>query len=211
MEARSRAAWFPTPLASYEEERLRVAADVLGLSSGLQRENYDRLASETIAENNRDIYQLNLSYRGASAQHRSSHLAGRVQAGDRAPDAPCALASGMPTRLFEQFRGPHWTILQFGAVSERPASLAEHVKWLSVSSAGGGGQLVDRDGLIARAYGLSSTREELLAIRPDGYIGMACEELVITHRLPATSRLLVAPCPALCPGRRQQAFDRKRA
>ncbi len=46
-----------------------------------------------------------------------------------------------------------------------------------MSSAGGGGQLVDRDGLIARAYGLSSTREELLAIRPDGYIGMACEEL----------------------------------
>lgn len=34
---------FPDVLDTYEEERLAVAADVLGLSSGLQRENYDRL------------------------------------------------------------------------------------------------------------------------------------------------------------------------
>ncbi len=128
MEARSRAAWFSNALASYEEERLRVAADVLGLSSGLQRENYDRLASETIAENNRDIYQLNLSYRGASLSIEARTSPGRVQAGDRAPDAPCALASGMPTRLFEQFRGPHGPFCNSVQSPNGPQA------WLSTSS-----------------------------------------------------------------------------
>jgi hypothetical protein len=60
-----------------------------------------------------------------------------VQAGDPAPDATCLDASGRPCRLFDVFRGPHFTLLAFGAeqaarVARINFAYASHVRAYSV-------------------------------------------------------------------------------
>jgi 2-polyprenyl-6-methoxyphenol hydroxylase-like FAD-dependent oxidoreductase len=84
-------------LDTYEEERLPVAADVLGLSTRLHNSRSQRRGSET--------QQLGITYRGASLA--AEPWDGPLQPGDRAPDGP--LPGG--TRLFDAFRGPHSTLL----------------------------------------------------------------------------------------------------
>ncbi|WP_171074320.1 hypothetical protein [Nonomuraea basaltis] len=56
-----------------------------------------------------------------SVNYRNSELSvgdkGKVRPGDRAPDSPCRHpVTGEQSRLFDLFRGPHFTLLQFGAV-----------------------------------------------------------------------------------------------
>ena len=41
-----------------------------------------------------------------------------VSCGNRAPDAPGEDLSAQPRRLFEMFRGPHWTLLSFGGAQD---------------------------------------------------------------------------------------------
>ena len=70
----------------------------------------------------REVQQLDLGYpdpaRGGGRSARG------LLAGDRAPDAPVRGAAGQPTRLFELFKGPHWTLLGYqverDAVPSRP-------------------------------------------------------------------------------------------
>jgi hypothetical protein len=88
-----------------------------------------------------------------------------VLAGDRAPDAPIRGAAGQPSRLFELFKGPHWTLLgyhaQRGAVSPR-ADLHIHI-------IGPDGEFADRAGQMADAYGAQPG--DWFLVRPDGYVG----------------------------------------
>lgn len=56
--------------------------------------------------------QLDLGYRGSSLNVPGS-VGGKVQAGDRAPDAPCRGQGGQRTRLFTVFKGPYWTLLGY--------------------------------------------------------------------------------------------------
>ncbi|BBZ53327.1 MULTISPECIES: FAD-dependent monooxygenase [Mycolicibacterium] len=91
-------------LDSYAAERMPVAANVLQLSGALHRQGFAATGPAPSA-----IHQLDISYRGGP-------LAGEVrgpgvlQSGDRAPDG--LLPDGR--RLFDVFRGPHWTLLEFG-------------------------------------------------------------------------------------------------
>jgi 2-polyprenyl-6-methoxyphenol hydroxylase-like FAD-dependent oxidoreductase len=79
-----------------------------------------------------------------------------LRAGDRAPDARGMTPDGLPLRLFDVFRGPHFTLLAIGSV-EPPTISADWVRTERLD-----GQEV-RD-----AYG-----EGLFLIRPDGYVGLA--------------------------------------
>jgi 2-polyprenyl-6-methoxyphenol hydroxylase-like FAD-dependent oxidoreductase len=85
--------------------------------------------------------------------------AGRVRAGDRAPDAPNWDADGRRIRLFDVFRGPHWTLLIFGAAPQRVGTPYGPVRVHMVT---------DRDGTARRVYGIPG--DGTVLVRPDGYI-----------------------------------------
>ncbi len=80
-----------------------------------------------------------------------------MRAGDRAPDSPVRDQDGQPVRLFDLFRGPHWTLLAFDA--EPPKTGPEvHVHRIDASAAD-----------AWQAYDVAGAT--LVLVRPDGYIG----------------------------------------
>ena len=91
-------------LDSYAAERMPVAANVLALSGALHRQGFAATGPAPSV-----IHQLDISYRGGplAGEVRGP---GALRAGDRAPDG--LLPDGR--RLFDVFRGPHWTVLEFG-------------------------------------------------------------------------------------------------
>ncbi|MGW4069308.1 aromatic-ring hydroxylase C-terminal domain-containing protein [Nocardia grenadensis] len=107
--------------------------------------------------------QLDISYRDPADTRP-------VAAGDRAPDAQLKGAEGRPLRLFDLFRGPHATLLCFGATGELPElpgtrSYAVVEPGVSVS----GPAVIDVEGHARAAYHAGAGTRIL--IRPDGYIG----------------------------------------
>ncbi|MBY5418903.1 FAD-binding protein (plasmid) [Rhizobium leguminosarum] len=152
----------PDPLLdSYEEERRPVAAAVLGLATNL----LDAMKRGDMRRG-RDVHQLDIGYPSSSsfALEKPERNAG-LFAGDRAPDAPLKGAAGQPTRLFELFRGPHWTLLGYeaeqAAVPQRPG--------LHIHRIGRRGDVIDEGGHFHDAYGLASG--DWVLVRPDGYVG----------------------------------------
>ena len=117
-------------LATYEEERRPIAAGMLGLSTRLLDE-----AKQGKMRRGRETRQLDLGYRGdrwpCSRRERDG-----LQAGDRAPDAPCAAQGGQPTRLFALFRGPHWTLsaTKRTAPASRRGPACKSISWASAAT-----------------------------------------------------------------------------
>ncbi|MET9967697.1 FAD-dependent oxidoreductase [Streptomyces sp. NPDC006356] len=124
-------------LDTYEEERRAVAADMLGISTGVHRGEVRR------GEATR---QLRLGYRESSLTKETRATPGPVRAGDRAPDG--ALDG---VRLFDAFRGPHWTVVAVG---------------VEVPVVPGAVRVVR--GRVQESYGYG-----LFLVRPDGYVGWA--------------------------------------
>src|SRR5713226_4262354 len=101
-----------------------------------------------------------------------------IRAGDRAPDAACVRAeSGEQVRLFDLFRGTHFTLLVFGdqPVPQLPAVYDSSLHTYTIAPpdstvALAEQTLVDSDGQAHRAYGISGNA--LILVRPDGYIGL---------------------------------------
>ncbi|MFF7261245.1 FAD-dependent oxidoreductase [Streptomyces sp. NPDC008159] len=128
-------------LDTYEEERRPVAADVLGLSTRVHRGEQRR---------GRATRQLDLGYRGASlcVETRENLPPDALRAGDRAPDGR---RGGV--RLFDAFRGPHWTLLTVGTEA---ADLPEL-----------------RDARRVRIPAYEAYGTGVFLVRPDGYVGWA--------------------------------------
>ncbi len=148
----------PAILASYEAERRPVAAEVLGLSTRL----LDALQKRGEMRRGRETQQLDLGYPETPLALKADAKS-PLQPGDRAPDAPCSGAGGQRTRLFDLFKGTHWTLLGIGtgrnAIRPRPG-LRIHAT---------GGDIVDCCGHIRDAYGATAW----VLVRPDGYIAAA--------------------------------------
>ncbi|MET8136051.1 FAD-dependent oxidoreductase [Streptomyces sp. NPDC005251] len=127
-------------LDTYEEERLPVAADMLGLSTRVHRGE---------ARRGEATRQLGLGYRGSSlaVEIRTDLSDEALGAGDRAPDGT---VEGV--RLFDVFRGPHWTLLTVGTDAEAP--VLPGVRTVRIESYG--------------RYGTG-----VFLVRPDGYVGWA--------------------------------------
>jgi 2-polyprenyl-6-methoxyphenol hydroxylase-like FAD-dependent oxidoreductase len=162
-------------LDSYEAERLPVAAHLLDFV--VQMHN-DWLGKAKDKEEPRkgEHMQLGLNYRGGplSLDERGAVSEGVVRAGDRAPDAHLTDAKGAPMRLFDVFRGPHFTLLAVGG-AELPALDARYkdgVRAFRIVRPGSGGvgegTLIDAEGQVHRVYG-----DGLILVRPDGYVGYA--------------------------------------
>jgi 2-polyprenyl-6-methoxyphenol hydroxylase-like FAD-dependent oxidoreductase len=229
----------PALLDSYEEERLPVAAGVLGISTRIHRAH--RAGDAQGQHRGAEVRQLGLSYRGSrlavdlrpapeeaaadgtapegsaregtapegtaredsaregpapegsapegtaredsapegtapedtaregNTQRSPADGYGHPRAGDRAPDAPCALPGGEPFRLFDAFRGPHFTLLALGDAT-LPQLSADFVRTYRVG--GPAPDLLDPEGHIRAGYG----ERGLFLVRPDGYIGFAADE-----------------------------------
>jgi 2-polyprenyl-6-methoxyphenol hydroxylase-like FAD-dependent oxidoreductase len=135
-------------LDSYEAERRPVAAEVLGLSTRL----LDAAKAGVALRRGRDTQQLDIGYPDSPLSLEGPERQTGVAAGDRAPDA---LVKG--GRLFDLFRGPHWTLLGY-ETGEAPPSRAH----LAVHA------VEDDRGHMGDAYGLAPG--EWVLVRPDGYV-----------------------------------------
>ncbi|WP_225631890.1 FAD-dependent oxidoreductase [Streptomyces solaniscabiei] len=128
-------------LDSYGEERRPVAAGVLGLSTGVHRGEVRR---------GNATRQLGLGYRESSLTAETRTVPdGALRAGDRAPDGTVG-----GVRLFDAFRGPHWTLLALG--TEAPP-MPDAVP-------------------VVRGPGHGAYGTGLFLVRPDGYVGWAGED-----------------------------------
>jgi hypothetical protein len=157
-------------LDSYEQERQPIAAGVLGLST----KKYEGIGKfdPSSMRRGKDEKQLALTYHGGPLAPLAADRTATLRVGDRAPNADLVTADGHRVRLFDAFRGPHFTALAYGA--HAAAALAE-LDWPAVAAPlkrftiGTDGAFTDPTGEFARIYGLA--RDTLLLIRPDGYIG----------------------------------------
>lgn len=161
-------------LETYGSERQPIADEML-LRSTRRYEAIGKRSAESIRRT-ADERQLALSYRSGPLVASITDHTTLLQVGDRAPDAVLPTTSGTRIRLFELFRGPHFTAIAYGpraaealAAShwpDRGASLrrvgVNADRPLEVS-------LGDPRRSFQRICGLQG--DTLLLIRPDGYIG----------------------------------------
>lgn len=165
-------------LDTYQEERMPVAAAVLEISSQLFNSvSKTRMPKLTRGDAER---QLQIHYRQSSLSRGSVARTRLLASGDRAPDAPCSNRLRGVTTLFNAFQGTHFTLLAFG---EKAIAATKHlglppslVKVVAIRprhvelSEQQPDDLAD-DQLHARmAYGIDSSENVVVLIRPDGYI-----------------------------------------
>ncbi|RNF78235.1 pentachlorophenol monooxygenase [Streptomyces botrytidirepellens] len=168
----------PTLLDSYDGERRKVAADVLERTTRILGE--DRKDTDTgFSRRGSDTHQLDLGYRDSplTEERREALADDALHAGDRAPDAPCADREGSPVRLFDVFRGPHFTVLTFGdsPVPQLPEEAEGTVHAYRVRDATADprtADLIDSAGHAQRAYADTG----LFLVRPDGYTALATHD-----------------------------------
>jgi len=169
-------------LTTYEEERLPIAAWLLGITSKLHRQSFQENPN---VQRSAETLQLALNYRHSALARDERKVPGGVQAGDRAPDAPCHAVTGTPIRLFDLFRGPHFTLLAFGvahtdtvaAINKRYGDVVHAYTLVHPGAATDQAGIIDTDGHAHRAYDIDTAT--LVLIRPDGYLGL------MTHALTA--------------------------
>ena len=163
----------PALLDSYDEERLPIASWTLDITSVLLeavlaaiRESGGGVDAVASCE----LTQLQLGYPWSRLSRNAASRSDGLRPGDRAPDAPCRDPfTGTPTRLFDLFRGPHFTLLGLGG---RCAPALDGLRTdIAKPFLIGPGGLIDDGGHAAHAYG----KDALVLVRPDGYIGLIAD------------------------------------
>lgn len=148
-------------LDSYEQERRPIAAGMLGMSTRLLE-----AARNGDLRRGRETQQLDLCYDDSVlVQPRPGSPSSIITSGSRASDALLLGRAGIPVRLFELLKGPHWTLLAYGV--ER--GMLPTWPGVNLHTIGEDAELLDSSGAFADTYGV--TRGDLVLIRPDGYIG----------------------------------------
>ena len=142
-------------LDTYEAERRPVAAAMLELVDTLSAKSAESQSR------GRQTQQLDLNYRGSPLSRDWGAESDVVRAGDRAPDARYTKADGRVTRLFEEFQGPHFTLLLFGDAPDPRSLNGWPVRVVRLQGGSGG---------AGKFYGIE--RDGSVLIRPDNYIAM---------------------------------------
>lgn len=171
-------------LDTYQAERLPIAMHLLETTSA-RHQAFGRpdstLNAVTSALSGKDTFsditQLSLTYRGGPLACDLDDVTS-IRAGDRAPDAPCISAvSAEQVRLFDLFRGTHFTLLVFGEqpAYQLPDACKPFLRTYTVIHPDDeihldDHTLIDVDGHAFRAYGINGSA--LILVRPDGYIGL---------------------------------------
>jgi 2-polyprenyl-6-methoxyphenol hydroxylase-like FAD-dependent oxidoreductase len=183
-------------LDSYEAERLPIAAAVLGLST----EKYNGLSNldASSIRRGKDEQELALSYYGGPLASAHSDRTKTLRVGDRAPDATMLDAERKQVRLFDRYRGPHFTAIACGRhaahaleLLDSPSAGAQLRRVVIGATARADENLTDDAGTFRHAYGL--TRDALLLIRPDGYIGHIATQDFLTTTKAALRALTPSP------------------
>jgi 2-polyprenyl-6-methoxyphenol hydroxylase-like FAD-dependent oxidoreductase len=147
-------------LDSYETERLPVAARVLGISTelyaGIEKR---RLSSLRRSDEER---QLALSYHGTPLAPITGARTETLRVGDRAPDGRDG-----SERLFDIFRGPHFTLLAFDC--------APTVDWPTTGTPVRTATISAAAKRLRLDYGVTTPTQIL--IRPDGYIAQITDRI----------------------------------
>lgn len=161
-------------LDTYQAERQPIADEMLARST--KRYKAIGKSSPDAIRRTADERQLELSYRDGPLAPALGHRTTTLRVGDRAPDAKLADIKGAETRVFELFRGPHFTAIAYGP--KAADALAQGV-WPNRGAAlkrvavNAGNRLdvslTDTKQSFRRIYGVQG--DTLLLIRPDGYIG----------------------------------------
>lgn len=180
-------------LDSYEAERQPVAAVVLGMST----QKYEAVGkSKAAMVRGKDEQQLLISYRDGPLGAGDLQSGRALSPGDRAPDAIVRGADGAVIRMFDFFRGPHFTAIAYG---DDAAEDLERLDWpdrgaslkrlaIDAKPREGVGVLHDASS-FAKNYGLK--KGAIVLVRPDGYVA----QIARLNRLP----VLEATADALCP------------
>jgi 2-polyprenyl-6-methoxyphenol hydroxylase-like FAD-dependent oxidoreductase len=163
-------------LDSYEPERKAAARTALDISAALL--NMHKRGDADAHVRGPEVHGLRLNYRGGPLSCDDRATPGTVLAGDRAPDAPATTPDGRPIRLFDLMRGPHWTLLAFGAVhthtvaalGERFAPALRAYNVLRPGQPWNNQTVVDGDGHVRAGY--DAADGTLMLVRPDGYLGL---------------------------------------
>lgn len=163
-------------LDTYGEERMPVAAAVLGLSTKL----YDSFQNKSLPTLKRgdEERQLLLHYRYSTLATNVGTTNTVLQAGDRAPDAH-VMQQGHACSLFALYRGPQFTLLTFGnkaaeALAQRTYRHVDRYVVTSTQSETNTGQYVLQDisGKLHKVYGVALNDNVVILVRPDGYVGL---------------------------------------
>jgi hypothetical protein len=122
---------------------------------------------------------LLISYPASSLTRPMTYAsAGCPRPGDRAPDATGLHGEDFDGSVFDLLRGPHWTLLAFtdGREPFLPGIDSDelHVHRIARTDAKATNGIVDREGSAYRAY--ASEGNEIVLIRPDGYIAVRCTD-----------------------------------
>ncbi len=184
-------------LDSYNDERHPVGAMVLettghmlrviNMKSMVGRFTRDTLIGllgprETVQSRMRQqLSQHAVAYHNSPIVHDDWHHGHQViKAGDQAPDGVLVDPEGHETTLFEALKGKKHVVLQFaGLQSDEPGGHAaeaavfahpDFFRMTRVARDGDGWR--DFDGSLQERYG--ARRACVFAIRPDGYVGLAC-------------------------------------
>ncbi|HET6217337.1 MAG TPA: FAD-dependent oxidoreductase [Acidobacteriaceae bacterium] len=160
-------------LDTYEEERLPIAAWLLGATTQLHRQTFRENAT---LQRDQQFLQLALNYRGSSLAQGEPSLSTTLQPGDRAPDAPLRDHLGKEMRLFDLFRSPHFTLLEFTSQAPRENENATNTQPFaprykilrSPVVPSRKDEFASPDEHSWKSYGPAS--DALFLIRPDGYI-----------------------------------------
>lgn len=168
-------------LDTYDEERRPVAQAVLDDSTkkmgGVVRTaTEDGALSQSLSTISDDLTSgLLISYRSSSLTRPSARTnANRSFPGDRAPNATGLHGTRFAGSVFDLLRGPHWTLLVFANCID--PSLKNftndelHVHYILPPNAKEAEGIIDTAGNAYRIYDVAS--EELVLIRPDGYIAL---------------------------------------
>ncbi|WP_431256782.1 FAD-dependent oxidoreductase [Roseateles chitinivorans] len=155
-------------LDTYEEERRPVAEGMLKLSTRLLD-----AAKRGDNRRGREVHQLDIGYPQSSLALEVPERGQGLQAGDRAPDAHLRRAAGQGTRLFELFKGPHWTLLGYGmswsSRSDVPARAGLRIHAIGdPGDAGNVTDYLDEHGDFREAY--APQAGDWILVRPDGYV-----------------------------------------
>ncbi|KAJ7632913.1 FAD binding domain-containing protein [Roridomyces roridus] len=177
-------------LDTYAEERLRIIAHMLGLTSARYHEARD--SKQNKFQHGDALRMLGVNYCGSSIlvgsgaddvadPYEGLAPGARVCAGYRAPDASGMRAAGSTKSLFEIFHASIHTVLVFGEKSEAvqnflkslPVGMAQSVGVLPRGLAPSDEtDLEDSEGHAFTGYGLNPKEMTVVVVRPDTVVGV---------------------------------------
>ncbi|MFI6071876.1 FAD-dependent monooxygenase [Actinoplanes sp. NPDC051343] len=134
-------------LDTYEQERLPIAASLLNITSEVLTEILESIRHRgggLDAGTTHDLSQLTLKYPWSRLSRQTVDHPGTPRAGDRAADGRIG-----GRRLFDLFRGPHFTLLGPPAAESGTSALVQ-------------------------AHGVENA-QTLTLVRPDGYLGLIAD------------------------------------